>query len=312
MRSHTSRGAWFLFFSSASVLNSQYCEGDTLLTLSARLDKAWLAQLGKTRQRAARAGSQEMRVAMEVTFYSTYRRFSAMGNGFKFFILGFLFFLGISIFRLFLFGNFYLGFDVLVGITVPITVAVGILRGPRAGVAFGFSSFLAYSLMEFFYGYSLLLALFSDFVSGGIMALYGYLPAKFYLQNRRIERSFVGFLASLFLDLIFSLSVWFLWFFYEYGGDALSRISNDIPYVLNWQLLTTVTSLVVGGISTGLCARYAKLQVVHPLPQPIRLPAATPYPNSIRCPKCGHENPANFIFCGSCGTNLKEDETQIY
>jgi hypothetical protein len=235
-----------------------------------------------------------------------------MGNGLKFLLLGFLFFLGISVLRQLLYGSFYLNFDVLLVIIVPVTVAIGILKGQRAGVAFGFSSFFAYSLTEFFYGYSVLFGLLSSFVSGCVMALYGYVPAKFYLPNRRVAKAFVGFLASLFLDLVLSLSVSFLWFFYAYGGYALSEISYYTPDVLNQQLSATVISLVAGGISTGLCARYAKPQVLRPSQHPIRFPSVPSYPSSIRCPKCGHENPENFIFCGSCGTHLKEDETQIY
>ena len=231
----------------------------------------------------------------------------------KFFILGFLFFLAIMMLRQFMLPRlYYYQFDLFAGITVAVTVAVGIVKGPRAGTAFGFSSLIPYLLTGLFFGYFVIISLFSLLAEACVMALYGYLPSKYYHQSKRIGKAFVGFLTSLMLDAVVSLVVAFLSYYFIFGSSFMIEIQYFLPYVLNWQLLNTLSTLVIGGISTGLTVRYAQHHPAYPAPRPAIRPSATPYQKTLHCTKCGHENPSNFDFCGTCGSPLKEEETKVY
>lgn len=148
----------------------------------------------------------------------------------KFSFIGFLFFIGTSFLSLVLVDSIIMT-AILSGINAAVVIAVGVLKEPRLGLAFGFSSFPASLIRMLFYGIwgDFFLILFSAIVSSGILALYGYLPSKYYLKGRRLSRLIAGFVIMLFLDLGLSIFVEFVWI-YRYDTYYLSFL----PYVIQY------------------------------------------------------------------------------
>lgn len=152
------------------------------------------------------------------------------------------------------------------------------------------------------------LFLFSALVNSGILALYGYLPSKYYLKGRRLSRLIAGFVIMLLLDLGLSIFVEFVWI-YRYDTYYLSFL----PYLIQYYLLPTAFSvLIFGGISIGLCSRRLTSSMLPRSQQSASSPAINLSQKVTRCTKCGYDNPPSFEFCGKCGSPLREEETRIY
>lgn len=220
----------------------------------------------------------------------------------KYFFMGLIF--HACIFIIFGVGfSFYYGSlinSLIVAFEVAIVLAVGLIKGGRlGGVAFGASYFLPSIISIFLIDYYPHYYYFGEYWAQSalhtfILVVYGYVPASFYRQKKTRKALTTGFLFAFFVDLIA---------FFPY-------------YLLG---LFSIFNLIFGGLSTLLCFRHLK-PTLTPSPRvtPTRKPYSPPQPGKparggVRCPICGHSNPAAFNYCGKCGSSLKErEETQIY
>jgi len=243
------------------------------------------------------------------TFITCMRKYQPMDRIIKFLILGFFFFLVISLLDQIV----HFDFSLFGSVAVAVVIAVGILRSPKIGLSFGLSSFPAYTIAWFLWGgfrWLVLFRLFLLFANSGIFALYGYLPSKYYLRSKRLSRLAIAFLGVLSLEFILSFcgSLVF-WYSIDPGN-----FGEAVTYSLGWHLRSAAITLVIGGISTGLSTRHLKTSAMQlRQPQAFSSSETRAYSSSIRCPNCGYENPQDLQFCGKCGAPLsREDETRIY
>jgi len=93
-----------------------------------------------------------------------------------------------------------------------------------------------------------------------------------------------------------------------------------------WTIAFGVLTLGISGIIILVSALLSlvflyRMRKSTIMPPPATPPPARPQsrarkppasPTMIRCQRCGHNNPANFSYCGKCGTPLREEETQFY
>jgi len=103
------------------------------------------------------------------------------------------------------------------------------------------------------------------------------------------------------------------------GGIAISLYFVSQPYS-GWltALLFGAPIIVLSTLSiTFIMARRNEFLLTRTVfLKPPTLPSPPTHwrssSSTIRCLNCGHNNPDNFKYCGKCGTNLQEGETQIY
>jgi hypothetical protein len=170
-------------------------------------------------------------------------------SGAKYFVLGFVFYFLISLFLYWLWRTGYsynTFFPLFTGLIVGIVVAVGLFKGPKAGLVFGSAYFLA-DLASFlifysrFFSYYLSVMLFSSFIMALIQASYGYFPSRFYERQQKISIGFVGFFIALIGDFFFSLFASIL--------DGYPRLLDRLFWVF-----------ILGSLSIILCVNRLKLQ----------------------------------------------------
>jgi hypothetical protein len=187
--------------------------------------------------------------------------------------------------------NLFSSFFFTVGIAI--TLWIGLIREGVLGVSFGASYFLVRLIGSLFPGYFYLFDSWSDFVlSAIVLAIYGYIPARYY-SNRKTRRALVwGFFISFFLDMVISF-----------------------PSMLYFMMIPIAFRLILGGLAAWLCYRHLNLglQPTKPVTYP-PMPLPTPRTSTqqrLQCSKCGFDNSSTSNYCGRCGSLLKE-ETVYY
>jgi hypothetical protein len=224
---------------------------------------------------------------------------ASFGRMFKYFVYGLVF--HAVIFAISFSGYNSLSQSFFFAVAIAVTLWVGLTTEGVLGVSFGTSYFLVsligslalyahyfqYGYLYWPFGLNLRRVLWSVFLLDAIvLAIYGYIPARYY-SNGKTGRALVGgFFISLFLDIVVSF-----------------------PLMLDFAMIPIVFRLILGGLSAWLGYRHLKtrLQPTKPVTYPpMPLPTQT-----IRCNKCGFDNSPTSNYCGRCGTPLKE-ETVYY
>jgi hypothetical protein len=219
----------------------------------------------------------------------------------KYFALGLVvyFSLGLISFGLSWYGLFDYLYYISTSIGIAVILAVGLIKGSRCAIAFGFSYFIAnlavdylivapilYSAWGIPYYYWFWQNVMECALWTAVQICYGYLPSKLYSSRKRTSMMLLGWIMA-------------------FSFDVIARelfIPAALPQI--------ISNLVIGGLSVGLCARH--LRGMSPsIPVPTKPSGITPS-STLRCRSCGYENPARFTYCGKCGTPLKEEDTKIY
>jgi hypothetical protein len=183
-------------------------------------------------------------------------------------------------------------------LAIAMTLWVGLTREGVLGVSFGASFFLVrligglwyYGYLLYDYHYLLydVASWSSSAIDATILAVYGYVPARYYLSGKNRRVLFSGFFIAVFVDMIARL-----------------------PYMLAFAMIPLVFRVVIGGFSVWLCYRHLNPSVKLPTAAPLQTGLSLSMKKTVRCSKCGFENSPTSNYCGHCGTPIKE-ETVYY
>ena len=215
-----------------------------------------------------------------------------------------------------------------------IVLTVGLLKGSKAGLAFGLVSILSYitlsavtnysSYLNRFqnnpvdFSFSILPSLFSFLILGINFAFFGILPSVSYQDSKKASNLAKGLIGTAVLSSIILIGYNAYLGYIATSSYTLEDLMVSTPVILFW----FVGVLIWGGVCSAISAGQINSHLPHTLREPEISDTRTIFPSvsnsydpndtTVRCSNCGEENSSNSDFCGRCGAILREDETRIY